>query len=321
MKLNSIWQQRTAFSLALPVIAATLFLTQTACKKNHDNPTPSPATITQTVTTDTSFSLLAGGLGSAGLTTTLSGPGPFTVFAPNNAAFAASGLTASALASIPAATLKTILLYHVLPSKVPAAQVPSGPNAKVVTASGDSVFVTNNTNGVFVNGIKVVKADVAASNGVIHVLAKVLIPPAGNLVQTAQADTNFSYLVAAVTRASQGSTNVAAILSGGGIFTVFAPTNAAFRAAGFATINDINAADPATLTKILTYHVIPGRAFSSDLTDGAKVMTANGESLTISLSAGAKVKGMTNSTASNIIATNIMATNGVVHVIDQVLLP
>jgi len=304
-----------------PFVLSLALLGVAACKKHNDNSSASTQTITKVVTSDTSFSLLASAVTTANLATTLSGPGPFTVFAPNNAAFAATGLTAGTLSSLSPTQLSTILLYHTIPGKIMSSQVPAGPNAKVTTASNDSVFVTNNSNGVFVNGIKVVKADVAASNGVIHVLAKVLIPPVGNLVGTASADTNFSYLVAAVTRASQGTTNVAAVLSSGGIFTVFAPTNAAFRAAGFANTTAINAADPNTLAKILTYHVVAGRAFSSDLSDGIKLITLNGETLAVSLSAGAQVKGMSNATAANIKATNIVATNGVVHVIDQVLLP
>jgi len=161
-----------------------------------------------------------------------------------------------------------------------------------------------------------------ASNGVIHTIGKVLIPSFGNnLVQAVEADTSLSLLVAAVVRASAGSTNVAAVLSSGGIFTVFAPTNNAFRAAGFPDTSAINAASPATLTSILTYHVIQGRVFSSDLTQGEQPTTVNGESVTISLSGGATVKGNSNTSPSNIIATNIMATNGVIHKIDQVLLP
>ena len=137
----------------------------------------------------------------------------------------------------------------------------------------------------------------------------------------AQADTSLSYLVAAVLRASQGSTNVAQVLSGNGPFTVFAPTNNAFRAAGFATIASIQMADPNTLASILTYHVIGARVFSSDLSNGEMAPTLNGENVTIGLMSGATVKGMKNTTPSNIIATNIVATNGVIHVIDQVLLP
>ena len=292
-----------------------------SCKKSSSGSSNTPQTIDSIVASDTSFTILNSAINQAGLTATLSGAGPFTVFAPNDAAFAASGLTSTAISSLSPANLSTILLYHTIPSKILASQVPAGPDAKVVTASGDSVFVTNNANGVFVNGISVVTPNVSASNGVIHIISKVLLPPAGNLVQVAQADTSFSYLVAAVLRASQGSTNVASVLSSGGIYTVFAPTNNAFRAADFPTIASINAADPATLTSILTYHVIAGRVFSSDLTNGATPTTVNGETVTISLGSGAQVKGMSNTTPSNITATNIMATNGVVHVIDQVLLP
>jgi uncharacterized surface protein with fasciclin (FAS1) repeats len=307
-------------------LAAVLFLmlgiALFSCKKSSSSSTPSgPGTIAAQVSRGSNFTLLYAAVQKAGLATTLSGTGPFTVFAPTDSAFNASGITSSVISSLTAGALDTILLYHTLAAKVLAADVPAGPNAKVVTASGDSVFVTNNANGVFVNGIQVTHANILASNGVIHTIGKVLLPPIGNIVQVASADTTFSFLVAAVVRASAGSTNVAAVLSSGGIFTVFAPTNNAFRAAGFATIEAINAADPNTLTSILTYHVIPGRVFSSDLTQGAQPVTVNGEKVTISLSSGATVKGNSNATASNIVATNIMATNGVVHVIDQVLLP
>ncbi len=147
------------------------------------------------------------------------------------------------------------------------------------------------------------------------------MPPVGNLVEAAQADTNFSLLVEAVLRASQGSTNVAQVLSGGGPFTVFAPTNTAFRSAGFPDAASIQAADPNTLASILTYHVIPARVFSSDLVNGQQPSTVNGGKLKISLMSGASVMGNGNATASNIVSANIVATNGVIHVIDQVLLP
>jgi uncharacterized surface protein with fasciclin (FAS1) repeats len=158
------------------------------------------------------------------------------------------------------------VLYHTIDVKYTASELPDGPNAKVITASADSVFGTKNSSGVYVNGIKVQTANIVASNGVLHTISKVLIPPVGNLVESVLADTTLSYLAAAVVRASQGSVNVAAILSSGGVFTVFAPTNQAFRDAGFASIDGINAADPNVLAAILTYHVLAGRVFSSDLT-------------------------------------------------------
>src|SRR5664279_4144526 len=217
--------------------AGVLFLSMaTACKKDS-TPTTPPAdnTITGIVSSNASFSLLKSAVIKADLATTLSSTGPFTVFAPSDTAFTGSGINAATIAALPADELKAILLYHTIPSKILAADVPAGPNAKVITAGGDSVFVTKNSSGVFVNGIPVTKADIIASNGVIHAIARVLFPPVGNLVQTVQADTSLTYLVAAVVRASQGTTNLANILSTGGIFTIFAPTNNAFRAAGFTT--------------------------------------------------------------------------------------
>jgi len=283
-------------------LAAALFLTLgvaiASCKKSSSTTTPAgPGTIAAQVSTGSDFTLLYAAVQKAGLAATLSSAGPFTVFAPTDSAFNASGITSSVINSLSAGELDTILLYHTLTSEILAANVPAGPDAKVTP-------------------------NIMASNGVIHTIGKVLIPSFGNnLVQAVEADTSLSLLVAAVVRASAGSTNVAAVLSSGGIFTVFAPTNNAFRAAGFPDTSAINAASPATLTSILTYHVIQGRVFSSDLTQGEQPTTVNGESVTISLSGGATVKGNSNTSPSNIIATNIMATNGVIHKIDQVLLP
>jgi len=317
--MNNLLLARLTKSLLLVPIFG---ITMVSCKKDSVTVPAGPGTITAQVSAAPNLTLLKSAVVKAGLAPTLDGPGPFTVFAPTDDAFAASGITSTVINSLSAEKLKAILLYHTLGAKVVAMDVPAGPNAKVVTAGGDSVFVTKNANGVFVNGINVVTADIAASNGVIHTISKVLLPPAGNIVEIASADTTFSFLVAAVVKASTGSTNVAAILSGTSILTVFAPTNNAFRAAGFATIDAVKAANANTLTAILTYHVIPGRIFSSDLTNGAQPTTANGGKVTIGLSgSSATVKGNANGSASNIIGANIMARNGVIHVIDQVLLP
>lgn len=297
-----------------------LFFIFTSCEKKET--TPALANITAQVVASPNLTLLESAVIKANLAATLEGTGPFTVFAPTDEAFAKSGITAAVIGSLTSAQLQSILLYHVLPSKIMAANVPVGPNAKVVTAGGDSVFVTRNASGVFINGVDVNKADVEASNGIIHLISRALMPPTGNIVQVAQSNQDFSFLVAAVVRASTGKTNVAQILSSGGPFTVFAPTNKAFMDAGFATTAAINAADPDVLAAILTYHVLPGRVFSSDLVNASTPTTANGGKLTIGISAtGATVKGMKNTANSNIIGTNIMARNGVVHVIDRVLLP
>lgn len=309
--------------LALMVIAGFAIFSFSSCSDDDDgmpNP-PQTMTIADIVAGNANFSMLKTALERTGLDEVLQGDGKFTVFAPDNDAFGAAGLSNDDLENLPVDTLKDILLYHTITSEVKAADVPAGPNAGVEAANGDMVYLTNNSQGVFVNGIQVNQADIEASNGVIHVIGNVLIPPVGNIVETAQANEALSYLVAAVLRASEGQTNVAALLSGTDVLTVFAPTNAAFQAAGFATIADINNADPDDLTAILTYHVTNGRIFSSDLMDGQEVPMLNGGNTMIGLGGGASIKGVSNAEASKIIIFNILATNGVVHVIDRVLLP
>ncbi len=306
-------------SALIITIAATVILS--ACTKEKVN-VPQEKTIAGIVVGDGNFTLLKTALVRADLASVLDGTGTFTVFAPNNEAFAAAGLeTEAKINAVPVATLKSILLYHVLGQKVVSSAIATANNTAVPSLAEKNVFVTKNTAGVFINGAKVLQADVNASNGVIHVINTVLMPPSGNIVQTAQGNANFTYLVAAVLRASEGTTNVAQVLSGAGPLTVFAPTNQAFIAAGFPTIASIQAANPATLTSILTYHVVASRVFSSDLSEGLKPATVNGGTVTVTLNGGAKVKGNSNTTASTITQANLVTTNGVIHVIDQVLLP
>lgn len=267
------------------------------------------------------FTYLAAALARTGLTSTLSTLNSnYTLFAPTDEAFQALGFkTIQDVVKAPKEVLTPILLYHVVAVKVLAAQVPAGPNAAVKTVNGADVFLTSNSNGVFINGTPVIVADVKAANGVIHVIDNVLLPPAGNIVATAIANPDFTFLVAAVLKANP---NVAALLSGDGPLTVFAPTNAAFMKAGFKTIEDVTNADSDFLTSVLAYHVVPGRVFSSDLTNNMTVTMFAGGDTKITLNGGAKILGEGNGMeAFNIVKTNIVTTNGVIHVIDGVLLP
>lgn len=313
-KLNS-----TKGFIAAAILGVSSFMV--GCSDDDNNTITPNKTIVDVVVESSDFSTLRSAVQKANLATTLSGNGPFTVFAPDNEAFTASGITSSVVEGLTADQLKDILLYHTLESRVNAASIPTAANTAVKTANGKDVYVTKNNNGVFVNGWKVDQADIMASNGIIHSIERVLMPAAGNIVQVAQGNTNLSYLVAAVLRASQGSTNVAQVLGSAGPFTVFAPTNQAFIDAGFPTIAAIQAADPNTLASILTYHVIGARAFSSDLSNGQSLATVNGEAITVELGNTAAVKGKSNTTASRITGMNVMASNGVVHIIDRVLLP
>lgn len=310
-------------SICLVLIAAVSF---TACDKMPPigGEGDGPRTIFQTIASEKKFSFLLAAIVKAGLIQTVNDPkANLTLFAPTDDAFRAAGFkSVHDIKDVPEATLKAILLYHVLGSKIKSTQIPLAANTEVNTVANKPVYVTRTSSGkVFVNGITVIQKDIDCTNGVIHAVNKVLMAPVGTIVQTAQANSNLTYLVAAVLRASQGTTNVAAVLSSAGPFTVFAPTNQAFINAGFPTIASIEAADPNTLTSILTYHVIGARVFSSDLVDNSTPVTVNGGTVKITLTGGAKVKGNSNATASTISITNILTTNGVVHVIDQVLLP
>lgn len=292
-----------------------------SCKKDEDVPEVKLSTLKNEIASRSDLSVMDLSVQKSGLSSKLdSVAGSFTLFAPTNEAFAASKMDATLINSLSPDQMRAIVLYHTIDAKYLASELPDGPNAKVTTASGDSVFVTKNSSGAYVNGIKVQTTNIVALNGVLHTISKVLMPPVGNLVEAVLADTTLTYLAAAVVRASQGNVNVAALLSDGGIYTVFAPTNQAFRDAGFATVNDINPADPNALAAILTYHVLAGRVFSSDLTEGAQPTTLAGGTLTVSLVNGATVKGSGNSSTSNIIETSIMGSNGVIHLIDRVLL-
>jgi uncharacterized surface protein with fasciclin (FAS1) repeats len=290
------------------------------CDKD-DDPPPAPPTITQVVVNGSDFSILEAAVIRAGLTNYLSTTSNLTVFAPTNAAFTAAGLTEAVINTTDPVVLGNILKYHVLPTQIASSAVPAGPNAEVTTVNGAKAFVTKNASGVYINGTAVTTADVAASNGVIHVIGSVLLPPPGTIVTVATANPNFTYLVAAITRANASGTNVTAALSAAGPLTVFAPTNQAFIDAGFPTIASINAADANLLKNILLYHVIGARVFSSDLVNNSTPTTAGGGTVLITLTGGPKVKGNANASAADITGVNIGATNGVVHVINKVLLP
>ncbi len=307
--------EKTMKSLLLALFASSA-LVFTSCDDDDDD--DNNQTITEVVINGSNFTLLEAAVVRAGLADALA-QGSLTVFAPTDAAFQAAGFAdVAAINNTPVATLQAVLQYHVLATKVEAAAIPTADNTAQTTLGGGTIYITKNASGVSVNGARVTQADVAASNGVIHVIDKVLLPPAGNIVQTAQASADLTFLVAAVTRANLGNT-----LSTTNPLTVFAPTNAAFQAAGFPTIQSVQNADVATLTSILTYHVVGARAFSTNLTNGSDVNTLANKTVRINITGNAVTvlgKG-NNNNASNVIGANIVATNGVVHVIDRVLLP
>jgi uncharacterized surface protein with fasciclin (FAS1) repeats len=309
------------FRLGTTMLALLAGLSFTACNNDDGgDDTPAPQTITEVVLNNPDFTLLRAAVQRAGLAETL-GTGTLTVFAPNDAAFRAAGFAdVAAINAVPDSTLRGILRYHVLNTRTASTEFPTADNTQLSSLANSALYVTRNAAGVSVNGARVTQADLAASNGVIHIIDQVLLPPPGNLVRLAQGNPDLSLLVAAIERASESPTDVAEVLAGTGPFTVFAPTNAAFQAAGFADVAAINAAVPDSLARILTYHVVAARAFSTNLTAGS-LATAQGGNLTITVSP-ITVLGRGNGTsAANVTRANLTGTNGVVHVVDRVLLP
>lgn len=304
-------------SHAFLVIASGLLITSTQVSCSKDDPAPAPKNIAEIVSSDANFSLLKQAIDKAGLGTALSS-GTLTVFAPDNAAFAASGITSATINTLSAADLAEILTYHVVAARIGSSGVPASDS--VNTLNGENIYASKNANGVFVNGSKVKTADIDAANGVIHVISSVLIPPTETIAGLATSNADLSLLVAAVSRAG-----LVGAISAPGKYTVFAPTNAAFAAAGFPDAASINAAPVDAVAAIVKAHVLPTNVFSSDLIAGGTAPTLQtGVSLTIATTPpSVKITGSANP-ASNIVVpagVNIVATNGVVHVIDRVLLP
>lgn len=248
------------------------------------------------------FTQLAKALTAAGLVDALKGEGPFTVFAPTDAAFEAFEKdNPGVLAGLSKDELASVLKYHV----VAGAAVESKDlvdEQVLVTLNGSPVLI-DTTGGAKVSDASVTTADVQASNGVIHVIDKIILPPTDDIVETAIADGTFTQLAGALTSAKLVDT-----LKGDGPFTVFAPTDAAFeKLDAVPTGND--------LKNVLLYHVVSGAVGSGDLKAGSVSTLLDGKSLTVNLTGGVKINDAKVTTA------NIIAKNGVIHVVDSVLVP
>ena len=254
---------------------------------------------------------LVAALSHAGLVSALQADGPFTVFAPTDDAFAAAGIDLSTFDTDDEnATLSDILLYHVVSGAVASSDVTDGMSAEAL--NGDDLTFTVSDGSVMVNDATVTSADVMASNGIIHVIDTVLMPPAdlGDIPTVAQGTGIHTSLVAAVVQAELLTT-----LQSDGPFTVFAPTDDAFAAAGIDLAALDNEEGKATLTDILLYHVVSGAVPSSAVTDGMSAAAVNGDDLSFAVGEGVMVND------ANVVLADVPASNGVIHVIDKVLMP
>ncbi len=271
--------------------------------------------IVDTAVSAGSFKTLVAAVKAAGLVDTLKGKGPFTVFAPTDEAFAKlpAGTVETLLKPENKDKLVAILTYHVVPGKVMAADVVKVKEAK--TVQGQSVAVTVNDKGVKIDNANVVKTDISCSNGVIHVIDQVILPreeaKSPDVVDTAVKAGKFNTLVAAVKAAGLVDT-----LKGEGPFTVFAPTDEAFAKLPEGTVESLlKPENKDKLVAILTYHVVPGKLLAKDVVAAGEVKTVNGKTAKISTDKGAKIDG------ASIVATDVECANGVIHIIDAVILP
>ncbi len=258
------------------------------------------------------FNTLATALQAAGLVETLKGEGPFTVFAPTDAAFAKipRDVLADLLKPENKSKLVDVLTYHVVPGKVLAADVVKLSSATTVNGQRIDVRVVEGT--VSIDGSKIEKTDILCSNGVIHVIDTVVMPSTANLVETAQRAGTFGTLIAAAKAAGLAET-----LMKDGPFTILAPTDAAFAKLPPGTVEGLlKPENKEKLANILKLHVISGRVYADQARKLSEAPTLEGRKLPIQASRDALTIG-----GAKVSATDIDAKNGVIHVIDSVILP
>jgi uncharacterized surface protein with fasciclin (FAS1) repeats len=258
------------------------------------------------------FNTLAAALKAAGLIEALQGDGPFTVFAPTDDAFAKlpAGTVEKLLKPENKAMLTAILTYHVVPGSVAASEVVN--LATATTLNGQRLDITTNADGVMIDNARVIATDITCSNGVIHVIDSVILPKQENLLETAVSAGSFGTLAAAVEAAG-----LAEALSGEGPFTVFAPTDDAFAALPAGTVESLlKPENKHKLAAILKYHVVSGRIYANEALDAQSAATLQGEMVRVRL-----IDGQLRVNDAKVIATDIDTSNGVVHVIDRVIMP
>ena len=312
----------------IPILLISLTTLQ-SCNNNDDDNVEDVSTIVNLAVDSADLTSLVAALDRANLVSALNGEGPFTVLAPTNDAFAAflSANNFNSLEDVPVDILTKVLLNHVISGSLISTDLSTGYANTLATSAASqtplSIYV-DTSNGVRFNGVSsVAAADILAVNGVIHKVDAVIGLP--NIVTFATADPNFSTLVSALTR-SDLTTDFVGVLSTDSAtapapFTVFAPINDAFNKLltelNLASLSEI---DEPTLDVVLKYHVVGGaNVLDSNLTDNLTISTLSGD-ITADITGGARLTDSTGR-VSDIIATNVQANNGVIHAINNVILP
>ena len=312
----------------LPLVVFTAF-TFSACSDDDETPTPTDNTTMSTTIVDVAktndFTILVSALERVELDDVLMGDGPFTVFAPTDDAFTAllAELKIDGLDKVDDATLTQILLNHVVDGKVTSDMLAAGYVSTMADGPEDTKIsaLIDLTNGVMINNRSIVSTpDVMASNGVIHIIDKVITIP--NSVDAALANPSFGILVQALTR-SDLTIDFVATLSSEGPFTIFAPTDQAFLdlLAGNDDWDALADIPVAVLEAVLKYHVIAGtNVTASEITDGMQPQTFEGSTITINNTSGVQITDA-NMNVSTVQIADVQTSNGVIHAIDKVIIP
>jgi len=277
-------------------------------------PEPELKDIVDTAVADGRFGTLVAAVQAAGLVDALKGEGPLTVFAPTDDAFAMlpEGTVESLLKPENLEQLKSILLYHVVSGKLMASDVTSMTAAE--SLEGSEIAFKVDMGNAYANEAKIIITDIETSNGVIHVIDSVLLPPAklSDIVDTAVADGRFKTLAAAL-----GAAGLVETLKGEGPFTVFAPTDDAFAKLPAGTVETLlKPENLEQLKSILLYHVVSGKVLADQVVTLESADTVLGKPVTIKV-----MDGKVYVNDSQVVLTDVLASNGVIHVIDSVLLP
>lgn len=307
-------------SLLTVSLSSLLIIVFSACLKNTPVLPPSQLpSIYATLSTSNGYSILSAAILKAGLKDSLmQGKGPFTLFAPSDLAFAFYGVNSvSDLTKISADSVKKIISYHIVNALLVSQSFPKGPDSSILTLAGYPAYLTAGSRYIYINGnIVNPPGNYFCSNGLIQPINGILNPPAATVSSTVPHIQNLRFFNAAIIRA-----NLVTLLNGTMPYTVFAPSDSVFIAAGYKTVNDINNADQTALAKLLKYHIVNGHLFSADLIDNSSLSALQGGSLKVGNKNSISLTGTSNTSPAIAVNLNIAATNGVIYIINKILTP
>lgn len=307
------------------VIFFLLITSVFSCDKKDDDSKSDAPTMDAFIKADPQLSMFSKTLDKAGLESFKTGPGPFTWFAPTNEAFIAAGVSEDSLNKMTPGQVNYLMLYHLVNASLFSENLIAANSAPRTTqlGSANQIYFGSVNGDTYINGAKIISRDNAVANGYVHVINRLLVPPVlvGNVQRILTSTGQHTLFIQALTKAglwtSLGTTSV---------FTIFAPTDAAMTAAGYTSASIAATPSGAPLAALVTamrYHYILNvRLFTNDLIRTSLPATSAGSSFYITPSEnGTRIKGKNNASAIEISKSNILGTNGVVHIINTVLKP